>query len=61
MLSVPFTQPEDCDSCLLRLALRDVDSVQVTHVDGNKTFFLLVVLSPLIYLTVLSIGMSGGT
>lgn len=47
---VPFIRPPRCDSCALRFALRDIDSVQVRVFDRDRTTFFAVAMSPLVYL-----------
>ena len=53
VVAVPFFRPPSCDSCALRFALRDVDSVQVLVADQRATItaavLATVLLVPLLY------------
>ncbi len=51
VIAVPFTRPPTCDSCALRFALADVDSVQVRATDWRASLFAAVAFwGPMIYL-----------
>jgi hypothetical protein len=52
--AVPFIRPPDCDSCALRVALHDVDSVQVRAFDRDKSMFMAVLMMPVVYFILLS-------
>jgi hypothetical protein len=53
VVAVPFLRPPSCDSCAVRFALREVDSVQVRVVDrrGSITAAIVtgVIVIPLLY------------
>lgn len=46
--AVPFFRPPACDSCALRFALRDIDSVQVRAFDRDKTIFFIIIMTPVL-------------
>lgn len=50
----PFIRPLNCDSCALHLALHDIDSVQVRAFDRDKSIFAAIVMTPIVYLVLLS-------
>jgi hypothetical protein len=54
LTAVPFIRRPDCDSCALHLALRDIDSVQVRAFDRDKSIFMAILMTPLLYLVLLS-------
>jgi hypothetical protein len=51
VIAVPFMRPPACDTCALRFARADVDSVQVRATDWRRTLFAAIVLwCPVLYL-----------
>jgi hypothetical protein len=56
--AVPFIRPLACDSCALRVALHDIDSVQVRAFDRDKSIFMAILVTPMVYLVLLSFTIS---
>ncbi len=51
VIAVPFTRPPSCDSCALRFARADIDSVQVRATDWRASLFAVIVFwGPMAYL-----------
>ncbi len=51
--AVPFIRPPTCDSCALRFALTDIDSVQVRATDWRRSLVAAIILAPVVYLVYL--------
>jgi len=50
VIGVPFVRPPTCDSCAVRFARADIDSVQVAAFDWRGSVFAAIALAPVLYL-----------
>ena len=50
LTAVPFIRSPTCDSCALRFAVRDIDSVQVRAFEWRRSVVAAVILAPVLYL-----------
>jgi hypothetical protein len=50
VIAVPFDQPPTCDSCALRFARADIDSVQVRASTWGPSLAGAIAMAPFIYL-----------
>jgi hypothetical protein len=48
--AVPFIRPPTCDSCALRFARTDIDSVQVRATDWRRSLVAAIIFAPVAYL-----------
>ena len=49
VVGVPFIRPPTCDSCALRFARSEVDSVQVRAFDWRRSVVAAILAAPLVY------------
>ena len=47
--AISFIRPPDCDSCAMRFALQDIDSVQVRAFDTRRTIVATIIFAPVVY------------
>ncbi len=50
VIAVSFIRPPTCDSCALRFARTEIDSVQVRAFDLRRSIVAAVILAPVLYL-----------
>jgi len=50
VIAVPFIRPPECDTCAVRFARADVDSVQVWATDWRGSLFGAIAWAPALYL-----------
>ena len=50
MIAVSFIRPPTCDSCALRFARTEIDSVQVRAFDWRRSIVAAIIYAPILYL-----------